>query len=88
MIIEFIGPLKKIAGAGRLELTIDREMKLIEILKILPEPIRKRVLESSGKLSPDIIFLVNDVEVKSLGLENIPVKPSDKIVMIPIIHGG
>lgn len=88
MIIEFIGPLKRIAGTSEIELTFDGEIRLIEILKMLPEPVKKRVLEPSGKLPPDIIILVNGVEVKSLGLENISVKQGDKIVLIPIIHGG
>ncbi|MCL7401970.1 MAG: MoaD/ThiS family protein [Thaumarchaeota archaeon] len=88
MKIEFIGPLKKAAGVSELELKIDGEKKLLEVLKMLPESIKKRILESSGKISPDIMILVNGVEVKSLGLENIHVKESDRIVLIPVIHGG
>jgi molybdopterin converting factor small subunit len=88
MRIEFIGPLKKVAGVSELELTIDREKKLLEIFEMLPESVKKRILESSGKISPEIMILVNGVEVKSLGLENMHVKESDRIVLIPVIHGG
>lgn len=88
MKIEFIGPLKKAAGVSELELKIDGEKKLLEVLEMLPESVKKRILESSGKISPDIMILVNGVEVKSLGLENIHVKESDRIVLIPVIHGG
>ncbi|MCL7383849.1 MAG: MoaD/ThiS family protein [Thaumarchaeota archaeon] len=88
MKIEFIGPLKKAAGVSELELKIDGEKKLLEVLEMLPESIKKRILESSGKISPDIMILVNGVEVKSLGLENMHVKESDRIVLIPVIHGG
>jgi molybdopterin converting factor small subunit len=88
MKIEFIGPLKKAAGVSELELKIDGEKKLLEVLEMLPESIKKRILESSGKISPDIMILVNGVEVKSLGLENMRVKESDRIVLIPVIHGG
>jgi molybdopterin converting factor small subunit len=88
MKIEFIGPLKKAAGVSELELKIDGEKKLLEVLEMLPESIKKRILESSGKISPDVMILVNGVEVKSLGLENMHVKESDRIVLIPVIHGG
>jgi molybdopterin converting factor small subunit len=88
MKIEFIGPLKKAAGVSELELKIDGEKKLLEVLEMLPESIKKRILESSGKISPDIMILVNGVEVKSLGLENMHVKESDRIILIPVIHGG
>jgi molybdopterin converting factor small subunit len=88
MKIEFIGPLKKAAGVSELELKIDGEKKLLEVLEMLPESVKKRILESSGKISPDVMILVNGVEVKSLGLENMHVKESDRIVLIPVIHGG
>jgi len=88
MKIEFIGPLKRVAGISELELTIDREKKLLDVLKMLPESVKERILESSGKISPEIIVLVNDLEVRSLGLENMYVKENDRIVLIPIIHGG
>lgn len=88
MKIEFIGPLKKVAGVSGLELTIDGEKKLLDVLKMLPESLKERILESSGEISPEIMVLVNGVEVKSLGLENMHVKESDRIILIPIIHGG
>jgi len=88
MKIEFIGPLKKVAGVSGLELTIDGEKKLLDVLRMLPESLKERILESSGEISPEIMVLVNGVEVKSLGLENMHVKESDRIILIPIIHGG
>lgn len=88
MIIEFVGPLKNIAATDRLELKIDGEIKLMEILEMLPEHVKKRVLKPTGEISPDVIILVNGLEIKSLGLENFFIKSSDKIVLIPVIHGG
>ncbi len=88
MKIELIGPLKRVAGVGELELEIDGEKKLLDVLEMLPESVRERILKPPGKISPEIMVLVNGVEVKSLGLENMHVKESDRIVLIPVIHGG
>jgi len=86
--IELVGPLKKTAGLNELRLKINGKAKLNEALNMLPEQIKKRILDSKGNISPEIIVLVNGVEVKSLGLENTYVKDEDEITIIPIIHGG
>ncbi len=88
MKIELVGPLKKTAGLNELRLKINGKAKLNEALNMLPEQIKKRILDSKGNISPEIIVLVNGVEVKSLGLENTYVKDEDEITIIPIIHGG
>lgn len=86
--IELIGPLKKVAGVSELDLKLNGEIKFNEALSMLPEQIKKRVLNSNGDIQAGMIVLINGVEVKSLGLENAYVKDDDKITLIPVIHGG
>lgn len=88
MKIELVGPLKKTAGLNELRLKINEKTRLSEALNMLPEQIKKRILDPRGNILPEIIVLVNGVEVKSLGLENTYVKDEDEITIIPIIHGG
>ncbi len=88
MKIELVGPLKKTVGLNELRLKINEKIKLNEALNMLPEQIKKRILDPHGNILPEIIVLLNGVEVKSLGLENTYVKDDDEITLIPIIHGG
>ncbi|MCX8192568.1 MAG: MoaD/ThiS family protein [Nitrososphaeria archaeon] len=88
MKIELVGPLRRIMDVSEIELEVNERTMLVEVLNRLPEKVKKHVLKSVDTMSPQIMILVNGVEVKSIGIEKVYVEDKDKVVLIPIIHGG
>lgn len=80
--------MRRIMNAHELEIKVSGRTKLIEVLGKLPEPVKNRIFTSEYKISPSIMILVNNVDVKSQGIENVYVEDGDRVVLIPIIHGG
>ena len=90
VVVRILGPLREVEERAVMEIDVEPGMSLIEVLKRLPERLRERVLVN-GDIAPDILVLVNNVELSCLGPpENIRVGIEDirEIVLIPVIHGG
>ncbi len=90
VVVRILGPLREVEERAVMEIDVEPGMSLIEVLKRLPEGLRKRVL-LDGDIAPDILVLVNDVELSCLGsAEEVRVGADDikEIVLIPVIHGG
>ena len=90
VVVRILGPLREVEERGVMEISVESDMSLLDVLKRLPERLRERVLVN-GDIAPDILVLVNNVELSCLGPpENIRVSVEDirEIVLIPVIHGG
>ena len=68
---------------GKEELEIDKEeIRVKDILELI-------TLSSNFKLSPlTMLITINGVEISALDKEDTIVKSGDKVVLIPITHGG
>jgi len=90
VVVRILGPLREVEERRVMEISVEPDMSLLDVLKRLPERLRERVLVN-GDIAPDILVLVNNVELSCLGPpENIRVSVEDirEIVLIPVIHGG
>jgi len=90
VVVKILGPLREVEERRVMEISVEPDMSLLDVLKRLPERLRERVLVN-GDIAPDILVLVNNVELSCLGPpENIRVSVEDirEIVLIPVIHGG
>ena len=90
VVVRILGPLREVEERRVMEISVETDMSLLDVLKRLPERLRERVLVN-GDIAPDILVLVNNVELSCLGPpENIRVSVEDirEIVLIPVIHGG
>jgi len=90
VVVKILGPLREVEERGVMEISVEPDMSLLDVLKRLPERLRERVLVN-GDIAPDILVLVNNVELSCFeSPENIRVGVEDirEIVLIPVIHGG
>ncbi len=90
VVVRILGPLREVEERGVMEISVEPDMSLLDVLKRLPERLRERVLVN-GDIAPDILVLVNNVELSCFeSPENIRVGVEDirEIVLIPVIHGG
>ena len=85
--VRILGPLKEVSDRDVFELHVRRGESLLSILRMLPERLRDRVFDGE-ELAPDLLVLVNGVDVSCLGaIEEVNVEDGE-IVVIPVIHGG
>jgi len=68
---------------GKEELEIDKEeIRVKDVLELITS-------SSNFKLSPlTMLITINGVEISALDKEDTIVKSGDKVVLIPITHGG
>lgn len=89
MRVELIGYLKAEAGSEYVEVKVGGGVGLVEALKMLPEKVRKHVIdEETGKPVSGLLILVNGSEVKLSQVYGVKVNEDDIITLIPAIHGG
>ena len=82
------GHLKQRCGSSSLEIKLGGEMPLLDALRLLPDELKQLVLSKDGSVNPGILVLVNDVDARSVYGFNIKVSDSDRIALVPAIHGG
>ena len=86
--VKILGPLKEVSDRDIFEFDVRRGESLLSILRMLPERLRDRVFDGE-ELAPDLLVLVNGVDVSCLGaIEEVNVEEDGEIVVIPVIHGG
>ncbi len=88
MIIQLYGPLRVAAGAAEIELRLEGRRRLREVLADLPRNIRDAVVGEDGTPRPGLLIMVNDVDARSVYNYELYVEDTDKITIIPMIHGG
>ncbi len=88
MRVELLGHLRSTAGSGSIELKLGDKVKLNEALKMLPEELRRHIIDEHGKILPGLLILVNGVDVRTVGRLDIEVSDDDLLTLIPAIHGG
>lgn len=86
--VRVFGPLKEELGKEVLELDAHDDESILDLLRKLPEPLQRRVLEG-GEVSPDLLILVDGVEVSCLGdPREVRLRGCREVHLVPVIHGG
>ncbi len=88
MIVQLYGHLRTEAGNRLIEVRLVERMPLKAALKLLPETVRRQVLDEGGEIRPGLLILVNDVDARSVYRYEVEVSDDDRIAIVPMIHGG
>jgi len=88
LIVQLYGPLRSATGSGALEVRLGGRRPLRSALSLLPEPVKRQVLDENGEVRPGFLILVNDVDARTLHNFNIDVSDEDRLTILPMIHGG
>lgn len=87
--VRIFGPLKEVSGGADLfEVEVDEDENVMDALRRLPDPLRRRIFEDDV-ISPELLVLVDGVEISCLGNPSeIRLKGVKEIHLVPVIHGG
>lgn len=86
--VELFGPLRALTGLREVVLDLGGRVRLGELLKRLPDEVRRYVLDEGGKPQPGVLILVNGTDVRYLSWLDTDVCEDDVVTLIPSIHGG
>lgn len=91
--VRLIGILRSISGKSRVSVKLDEPAKVEDVIQRLVELLPKRFKQTLidpelNDPSPNALVLVNGVEISALDNLETRVKDKDKIVLIPVTHGG
>jgi len=90
--VKFLGALRHISGEGGLALNIKGAISIKElmneIVREMPALKQSLIHQQLEDLRSNVLILVNSREISALnGLET-NLKDGDKIVLVPVVHGG
>ncbi|MEM1534446.1 MAG: MoaD/ThiS family protein [Nitrososphaerota archaeon] len=88
LIVQLYGHLRRDASSQYLEIRLGEKKPLIAALNLLPESVRRQILDERGGIRPGFLILVNDVDARTVHGYEVEVSDSDRIVIVPMIHGG
>lgn len=88
MRVEIYGPLRRGLSTNVIEIELGGRVSLKEALKALPDGLREQIIDENGSVRGGIMILVNDVDARTVYGFNVSVSDSDRIAIVPMIHGG
>lgn len=86
--VELFGPLRALTCSREVVLKIGGRVRLGDLLKMLPEDVRRYVLDEGGRPQPGVLILVNGADVRYLSWLDTEIGEEDVVALIPSIHGG
>lgn len=88
LIVQLYGQLRTEAQSRFIEVRLGGRKPLKDALSLLPQPIRRHIIDEAGEIKPGLLILVNEADARTVYGYNIEVSDEDKIVVVPMIHGG
>lgn len=88
MIVQLYGHLRAEAKNPLIEVRVGERKPLKAALKLLPEAVRRHVLDERGEIRPGFLILVNDVDARTVYKYEVEVSDNDRVAIVPMIHGG
>jgi MoaD family protein len=90
--VKFAAVLRPLASSPTREVEVEDGSSVASLLKALaciesPKLLR-RLLDEEGCLQPDVLVLVNGVEVSALQGVDTRLKEGDEVLFLPSVHGG
>jgi sulfur-carrier protein len=87
--VQIPGPMRTLtAGASEVEVEAADVAGLIAALESRHHGVRDRLLDPSGALRRHVRVFVNDEDVRALQQEATPLRPGDRVAIVPAIAGG
>jgi sulfur-carrier protein len=87
--VQIPGPLRPLTGgASEVEVEATDVRSLITALEDRHRGVRERLLDGSGALRRHVRVFVNDEDVRALQQEATPLRPGDRVAIVPAIAGG
>ena len=90
--VKFIGALRHLSGAGKLDLEYEGCGSIGELVNKLFDklPVLKRSLinQQLADPRPNALILVNDREIGVLDGLGTKLRDGDEVVFVPVVHGG
>jgi len=91
--IRLLAVLKPLAKNDVLELEVSEDINLEELTKLVAkvggEKLAARLLDPiDGSLQPDIMVLINGVDINLLDGLRTKLKDGDEVIFLPTVHGG
>lgn len=88
--IQFRGPITNLLDGGIYNVEIDDSVDLHGLLVVLleKEPKIRETWSDPEALDRESMILVNEVDIGLTGSLNTPLKDGDKLVILPLVHGG
>lgn len=92
--IKLVGVLRGIAGFSDLVIETEEPVTVQNLIRILVDKIGSKLLEdavidrASGDPRPNLLVLVDDKEISTLGGLQTTVEPKGEMILIPVAHGG
>ncbi len=88
-----MGTLKKLAGKKRVALCFDKPVKVHEIItelvSTLPSKFGRFLIDPElNDPRPNVLIILNKTEIGALNGLDTKVRNDDKLVIIPVAHGG
>ena len=92
VVVKFVAVLKSLASQPVREVEVEEGCDLASLIKSIAnvenERLLRRLLSHDGSLQPDMLVLVNGVEVGALQGVSTKLKEGDEVVFLPSVHGG
>jgi molybdopterin converting factor small subunit len=88
LIVQLYGHLRTEVKDRLIEVRLGERKPLKAALKLLPETVRRQVLDEGGEIRPGFLILVNDVDARSVYRYEVEVSDDDRVTIVPMIHGG
>lgn len=88
MIVQLYGQLRAEAQSRFIEVRLGGRKPLREALSLLPQTVRRHIIDETGEIKPGFLILVNETDARSVHGYNVEVSDDDRIVVVPMIHGG
>jgi len=88
--LEFVGSLQKTVAKRKATVPLEAEIALSDLLADLEQRYGIRLSRAAheGARGLSCLVLVNGREVSALQGPGTRVKPGDKVVFVPVVHGG
>ncbi len=87
--VQIPGPMRPLTGgASEVEVEAGDVAGLIAALEERHRGVRDRLLDGSGALRRHVRIFVNDEDVRALQQEATPLRPGDRVAIVPAIAGG
>lgn len=87
--VQIPSPMRALTGgASEVEVDATDVASLIAALEDRHRGVRDRLLDASGALRRHVRVFVNDEDVRALQQEATPLRPGDRVAIVPAIAGG
>ena len=91
--VEFMGTLKRIAGKKKITLDFHKPVQvqevITELVSTLPLEFGRFLIDPElNDPRPNVLIILNKTEIGALDGLDTKVRNNDKLIIVPVVHGG